>query len=357
MYHKRSVLITIMTCWALLSTPVCSETFIPTSEEFILDSWPLVDDNAPAQMSLDDIEQLLTQAQWVGKSAYNISRAQTQLQPYLQTQSPTPQAWYLSARILQQQHKFKAALEALQKSLTLDASNVSAWLLKANIHLAMAQYQPAQRACIALLGNTDMLIASACSLEVASYQKDIAQSYVMLSDLVQRYGLPNSQLEQAWLLQILADMAHRQGLQQAALQWLEKYTNEQKPLSLMVLWADVQLALNNPVAVITKIPHTFKQADFYDDPLLLRLAIAEQQLNTRSYWTSQLKVRIELRSDRQDMMHAADIARFYIDVESHPKQALEWANINWSMSKLAADKELLQRAQAMQKNSDSSVSE
>lgn len=347
MFTKKIFTLSLFFTVSLSSLTVNAQAYIPENDDFVLDSWQ-VNPNESQQnfATLADIETLLTQAQYPGKSAYNVGRANALLKPHLQ-QDVSANAWYLSARILQHQHQFKAALQDLDKAIAQNNSLISAWLLKANIHLALAQYSQARSACVSLLGQADMLTVASCSLEVESYQNKLTASYQQLADLVARYGLPDDE-SQAWVVQILADMAHRLGNNNTAIDWLAQYSKPLKPTSLLVLWSDIQLENNQADEVYQQLTNVLKQAEFKDDALLLRLAIAEKQMNTGSYWAEQTLARVQLRIQRNDRFHAGEIARFYIDIAPNPDKALHWAEENWRMTKLAADKKLLNEAVSMQ---------
>ncbi len=330
-----------------ISSLVYAKPFVPDSADFVLAEW---DPDSPAQaesMNLEYIENLINQAQYPGKSAFNIGRANALLNLYFQSGQTQPKALYLHARILQHQHDFSSALKILDNVLQLKPQMSAAWLLKANIHLALAEHHNAKQACLNLIGQSDLLVASACSLEIESFQGKLAASYASLSKVVERYGL--SEKESAvWLVQILADMAYRLNDKAAALVWLEKLEYKLKPVSYWALWADIQLDNKRPELVYDQLSKIVSGSKFKDDALLLRLVLAEQAINAPVHWQTQLSNRIRLRIQREDKFHAAEIARFFIEVEPNPVSAIHWAEINWQMSKLEADRQLLQQAILMQ---------
>lgn len=348
MFIKKILSLSLCLISGLSCLTVSAQSYIPKDNDFVLDSWQVnTNESNQTSASLTDIENLLTQAQYPGKSAYNIGRAKALLQPHLQ-QNVSAKAWYLSARLLQHQHQFTAALTQLDKAISQNKKLTSAWLLKANIHLALAQHSQARNACLSLLGQADMLTVASCSLEVEGYQGKLDSSYQQLAELVEKYGLPEDE-SKVWMLQILADMAHRLGQNQTAITWLEQYTEKLKPTSLLVLWSDIQLESNHAKIVSQQLSSVVNHAEYKDDALLLRLAIAEKQMNAGdTYWAEQTLARIQLRVQRNDRFHASEIARFYIEIAPNPDKALHWAEENWRMTKLAADKQLLQKAVSMQ---------
>jgi uncharacterized protein HemY len=262
---------------------------------------------------------------------------------------------YLAARLLQHQHQFDAALEHLDKTLSTEATHVSAWLLKANIHLIQYDMDNAMNACKKLVGNTSLLVATACSLEVTSYQPEkLQESYTLLSLLLNRSGFEHSQASSAsaqeqypWLVQLAADMALRLERFDEADRWLSVKDLQAMPLSYIVLWADVQLKRGEYERVLNTLAAIVDQKPFKDDALLVRLAMAQgasAAYNGKNNWQALAKQRIEIRIKRNDGFHAADIARFFLHVESDPQAALYWAEQNYAQAKLFDDRALLEAA-------------
>ena len=152
----------------------------------------------------------------------------------------------------------------------------------------------------------------------------------------------------------MADLAQRQQLTQQANEHLTGYPLTEMPVSYLALWADIQLSEQQNDSVLNKLGPIVLSSDSFDDALLLRLALAEQNINisgnsTSTIWKNRLKQRIDIRLKRNDTAHAADIARYYLDIKPDQSKALYWAKINWQQAKLHADKRILERAKAAQK--------
>jgi hypothetical protein len=78
--------------------------------------------------------------------------------------------------------------------------------------------------------------------------------------------------------------------------------------------------------------------------------LAEKQINLlenkrQTKWQQRMKQRVKLRELRQDKHHAADLARYYLDIDANGQKALYWAKINWQQAQEYKDLELLKRAQ------------
>lgn len=322
----------------------------PPADDNIIASWPKelsrgMTENAEnsSETQQDKIErasEYLARASQPGQSRF-YDRAQLILEPLLQGSEPSAEVWYLWATIQQHQHQFEAALSALDSLFTLEPAHISGRLLAARIELVRNRPDVARGHCLAILGVADLYTTSACALEVASVASDLDASYKQLSQLIERDGLPEDE-RGPWLAQMLADMAARQGEYQAADAWLmQKFTNAD--VSYLAQWADVQLSLNRPIRVIRKLEPIVKSSINVDESLLLRLAIAEKT-EGGSYWQEQLADRIEVRVRRQDVQHAGEIARYFLEIDPQPKQALRWAEINWSKAREPSDQELLAKA-------------
>lgn len=270
--------------------------------------------------------------------------AQAALKPLIDQGSERPDVWLAWAQVQQHQHAFTEALVALDKVKQQEPNNTNAHLLVARISLIQDNAEAARSACLQLLGNADLLTASACALEVNSLQGNLAQSYQQLTTLVEREGLPADE-RGPWVAQILADMAARLQNFGAAETWLNTQRLDSASVNFLGQWADVQLALNQPGQLIQALQPIVDAAADVDDALLLRLALAEKALGG-DRWQNQLSARIQLREQREDNQHASEIARYYLDINPHPQRALHWANINWQNAREHSDKTLLERAMA-----------
>ncbi len=176
----------------------------------------------------DDPRSLLTRARKaIGqavKPGYSqfYDRARTLLEVPVEAQTNNPEVWLLWAKVQQHYHDFDAALAALERVFSTQPGHVEARLLAARIYLIQGLPDRAHGHCIALIGNTDLVTASACALEVASYRQSLDSSYQSLQALMEREGLPDDE-RGPWIAQILADMALRLGRFEEAQSWLDRH--------------------------------------------------------------------------------------------------------------------------------------
>lgn len=332
----------------------------PSSADTVIATWPVSDSPAVQNARLATrlgpanptaVGQLanayLQDAALPGQSRF-YGLAQAALKPLINQGTHDTDIWLAWAQVQQHQHAFDEALAALDKVKQQQPNNVSAHLLTARIYLIQENTQAARAACLPLLGNADLLTASGCVLEVASFQGELAQAYQQLSTLVKREGLPEDE-RGPWLAQILADMTLRLEDPAAAEEWLNTQRKDTASVSFLSQWADVQLALAQPEKLLQVLQPIVQGAADVDDALLLRMALAEKKIGG-DQWQKQLRERIALREQRMDNQHASEIARYYLDIDPQPAQALHWAQINWQHAREYSDRELLERATASAEN-------
>lgn len=328
-----------------------TEKYTPDSDTHVIARWPadkasqtrgasIPAREASAQQDLTLAKNYLERAAQPGQSRL-YGKAQLLLQPHIKKNTAPPEMWFAWAQLLQHQHKFSEALNALTYVLEKDPTHVSAQLMLARVYLVQDKPELAHKACLSLLGNSDLLTLSTCSLEVASHQGKLINSYTQLSALVTQQGLPDDQ-RAPWIIQVLADMAMRLKRPKEALAWLLPEPQEAS-VSYWAQWADIQLALQQPAAVLDTLAQRVIVAADYDDALLLRLALAESAVGG-DLWQSRFRERVALREQRRDSEHANEIARYYLDIHPEAKAALYWARVNWDSAKEASDKQLLDRA-------------
>jgi hypothetical protein len=350
----------------LLSAPLYAAPYTPKSNDDIIAQWA-----APSNATLQSLKtasrlqpndpvtilalanSYLAQAAQPGQSRF-YGLAQAALKPLIEKNisdknSASPQLWLVWAQVQQHQHNFVIAQAALEKVFAADPSNETANLLAARIFIIQEKPLAARNACLKLLGNADLLTITACSLEANSYlhPNDLNNSYQQLAELVKHQGLPDDE-RATWLIQLLADFTMRNNDPANAATWLQqRLTNAS--VNYLAQWADVQLALGNSQIVLTQLVPIVNAAPEMDDALLVRLALSEKNLDNENikegkHWQTQLAERIALREQRQDSLHASELAIYYLDIAPNAQKALHWAEINFSKTREYSDKKLLARA-------------
>jgi hypothetical protein len=322
----------------LLPCNVSANAFIPADNEVIATSHSSI----VAQLSVAEINDLVFNSQYIGQTERFQGILKSHLADLYQKQ-PTPDIGYLYARVLQKEHLFKKAINIANTVLLTAPNHNNSHLLLANIYMTQGQFSLAQQHCAALIGRISLITVSTCVLDVKSQQGDLLQSYTTLKKIVNN---KNISLETT---HVLSEMSYRLKHYQQALNYIKHINLQSAPVSLVVLWADIQLALNNTKVVLTTLSDLLIDSSNLEDAILLRLAIAEKKQAVSHQWQTMMKQRVALRELRQDTFHASDIAHYYIAVEGNRDKALYWANINWQQAKMSADKQLLTQAKRMKR--------
>lgn len=293
-----------------------------------------------AKLSDDELMNLLLSSQQVGQTEVNQGLLKAQLHERFM-QSPTADIGYMYARVLQREHLFTQALLITQDVLEKYPDHINTHLLRANMLMVQGKFLAAKQQCLQLAGLTAIDVVNTCALDALSQDGQLSQSYQSLKNSI----VPHKQSETT--RHVLAEMALRMNNPKAALSHLNTLSLNNAPVSLVVLWADIQLALGHYQKVLNTIPSLTNNNQNLEDALLLRLAIAEQNntKNPQSEWQHLMTQRVQLRELRQDKFHASDLARYYLDLNKQPDKALYWAKINWQQAKLESDQQLLSRAQ------------
>ncbi|MBV7263641.1 tetratricopeptide repeat protein [Photobacterium sp. WH24] len=326
------------------SVSVLAKPYLPDNQDAAL---LVVPELAVKSATLEDIRTLIDKAQRPSGTVDGFSLADALMQPHL-TAGSAPEALYLWARIQQHQHDFRGAELTLRRLLEQQPDDASARLLLASVQTIQGKFGQARQSCLQLIGRSSMLVTAACALDnsfqQAKTREKRVQSYSELQSIATRYP-PQQQEDSVWLMQILAGMALALDRPEAALAHLSLPADSQRPISYLSLWADAQLAQDNPQAVLTTLADIASRSGATDDNLLLKLALAEQMTGTFQHWQVRCLNRITLREQRQDASHAGLLASYYLLLGDRPDRALFWARINWQQNRLLSDRQLLLRAE------------
>jgi len=267
--------------------------------------------------------------------------AEAVLTPWMKTAQPTAEVLTLRATLFQNRHEFPAALDNLNKALAQQPRLTQAWLTRALIQEVQGNYAAALNSCLPLLKLAPPLTARVCINSTLSLSGQIDSAYQQLNRAVQIAQTEQPQDKQwAWIA--LAEIAERKGDAEAAEQHYRKAF--QLGISngyLLATYADFLLDHKRYDEVIKLL-----QNETRADGLLLRLTMAEQQLNLPEADThiETLKARFAASRMRGDSSHQGDEARFMLHLLNKPEPALELAQINWSVQREPRDARILLEA-------------
>lgn len=333
--------------------PVSAEPFVPKDDAEIVQRLPYRVDAAerarhaalardPAQLPLAAAaaRAALQRAREHGDPR-ELGLAQAALAPWWARADAPAQAVLLRARVLQARHEFDAALTDLRGLLARSELEpelrAQALLDAAALHQLRAEL-PEARALCGQLQPLAALPATACLAELASLSPggDVAQSAQTLARLSPgRTVMP-------WLALMRAELAERAGDELAAPTLYHLALAGGDEVYTRAALADWLLARGRAAEALKLLE---RSPDAEADALLLRRVIALKLLGRdASAPAAQMRERLAAADRREPGRHAREQARFALDVEARPLEALRLAQANWAFQREPADALLLLRA-------------
>ncbi len=331
--------------------------FVPTGDNVVLEVLPdaadsqarglrarqraLAADPHDLKLALDVARGDLALSRSLGDPRY-LGRAQAALAPW-------PESAHLSAVLLlraiiaQSNHDFDGALALLAEVLARDPRNAQAWLTRAAIHQARADYRAALADCgqfaTFMVGLApDVCTASAMSL---TGHAPLALRAVALSLQVNAAEAAREPSVAVWAMTLAAETAERLGDAQAETWFGRALALDGNDPYLLGAWSDWLLDQQLPAEVIALLG-----ARTRIDPLLLRLALAEQAVGDGALagHVADLAARFEASRLRGDTVHRREEARFALDLLHQTDRALTLARANWDVQREPADARILMEA-------------
>lgn len=270
-----------------------------------------------------------------------VGYAQAALKPWWELPEPPISVLVMRATLVQYRHDFAGALADLERALKRDPANIEAWSLRAAIHTVQAEYAQARDDCAAFAKLVDELSATGCISYIDGLHGRARASLDALNRSLTR-ARDISGEHKLWLLVRLAEMAWRLNDVKLA----EDYFKRALALNitdgfLLAAYADFLLDYGRPQEVITLLKDWTLA-----DPLLLRLALAEQAVNAPAAATHRatLADRYAAARLRGDTTHEQEESRFTLQILHQPEDALRLAQSNWRIQKEPRDARVLLEA-------------
>ena len=267
--------------------------------------------------------------------------AQAALRPWWDQDEPPPDVLLLRGILRQAQHNFDGALIDLHQLLQARPQNAQAWLTQAIIHQVRGNYDWARSSCLPLLRLTNALVSTTCIASATSLSGDAQASYNLLEKALHN-NAPSSERVQVWAFTTLAEIANRLGHHVKAEQHFQQALSiGLRDTYVLGAYCDFLLDQNRPAEV-----RALLQDDNRPDGLLLRLALAEEQLNAPQLkkHLENLRTRFTENRLRGDTRHLRLEARFTLQLLKNPVQALELARENWAVQREPWDARILLEA-------------
>jgi tetratricopeptide (TPR) repeat protein len=218
-----------------------------------------------------------------------------------------------------------------------DLTEAHAW--RAAIFLVQADYSKAKAECAALGRLQASTMQAGCLGLALAYNGNLAMGYGELERGLAQSTNPSNRL---WLFTRLAEVAHWQGnLDLAEKNYRNALGLGLKDAYLFAAWSDFLLDQKRPKEVIQLLLPM--QAS---DPLLLRLALAYQQMASPETLaiSKKLEERFNATRFRGDSTHMAEEARFQLYLVKDPRGALKLAQANYTVQKEPRDARILWEA-------------
>lgn len=285
-----------------------------------------------------DIEQ----ARKLGDPRF-LGRAEAALAPWpLATDTPAP-VLLLRAVILQSNHDFAGSLAALRHVVQAAPRSAQAWLTLAAVHQARAEYTAALRDCGQIASMVLGLAPAVCTASVMSLtgHARLALRAITIS-LAQNADEARADPSVAvWAATAAAETAERLGDPSTQQRYRDALAIDGTDPYLLGAWSDWLLDQNRPQDVIALLRDRTRI-----DPLLLRLALAEQATDSSraAGHIADLEVRFGASRLRGDTVHRREEARFALYLQHQPARALDLARANWDVQREPADARILLEA-------------
>ena len=268
--------------------------------------------------------------------------AEAALAPWLNGPDPPTEIVVLRATLRQARHDFPAALDDLSHALAKDPRNAQAWLTRAVILQVQGDYTKALGNCLSLARLVETLVTASCVDNVSGLSGRAAASYGDLQQMLNQTPPGESGEIRLWALTVLAETAARLGdVAAAERHFKEAMTLGIRDVYLLGAYADFLLDQNRPQEV-----RALLEKEVRIDPLLLRLALAEQSLGASELpgHIADLAERFAEARLRGDAVHQREEARFTLHLLNQPRPALRLAEANWAVQREPWDTRLLLEA-------------
>jgi len=343
----------------LSAVPVAwASPFVPADDGLVLERVPgardvssqaLRQSNAALTQNRHDIglaEKVarldIEQARKLGDPRF-LGRAEAALAPWpLTSETPAP-VLLLRAVILQSNHDFVGSIAALQRVVSAEPASAQAWLTLAAVHQAQAEYKAALHDCGQFASHTLGLAPDTCTASIMSLtgHAPLALRAITISLAQNADEVRTSPSVGVWAMTMAAETAERLGDPSTERRYRDALAIDGTDPYLLGAWSDWLLDQNRPQEVVALLQDRTRI-----DPLLLRLALAEQATsNSRAAGhIADLEARFAASHLRGDTVHRREEARFTLYLRRQPARALDLAHANWEVQREPADARILLEA-------------
>lgn len=295
----------------------------------------------------------LAQSRKLGDPRF-LGRAEAAMAPWPAGALQTPPDMLLLYGVIEQSnHDFGASIATLQRVLAAKPDMAQAWLTLAAVHQAQADYAPALRDCGQVATGTLGLIPDICTASVMALigHAPVALRAIAISldrNAAEARAEPSVAV---WALSLAAETAERIGDSHAEQYYRQALAVDGDDPYLLGAWSDWLLDQGRPREVVALLAGRTRI-----DPLLLRLALAEQVTGDPllAQHVNELEQRFEASRLRGDTVHRREEARYELALRHQPEVALALARANWDVQREPADARILLEAASAAHHPDAS---
>ncbi|SEI28551.1 tetratricopeptide repeat protein [Paraburkholderia hospita] len=344
----------VVAALVMLSGESWAKPYVPESDAVVLEHLPEKNDPALAQLkrmraTLMMDPRNLNLAVSVARRALEAGRrlgdprffgqAQAALAPWWGGEDVPPAALLLRATLKQSQHDFEGSIADLDRLLAAHPALAQARLTRATVLAVRGRYADALHDCEQLKGHVVPIVLIGCDATSASLTGNAAGAYGALVQVLAQ-GVGNLDVRE-WASTLAAEIAARRGdFDAAERHFRDALALDPRDAYLQGAYADFLLDRGRPRELLPLLRDATK-----NDALLLRLALAEQQLpelrESFAVHREDLSVRFDAARRRGDSLHRREEARFRLTVEHDAKVALNLARENWLVQREPSDLRIL----------------
>ena len=248
--------------------------------------------------------------------------------------------WLLRGLIEQYSHEFQPALASLERAARIDPKDPEPLAWRSAIFMVQARYPEALAECRQLAPMAPALYATGCASYVQAATGQLVEAHQNLQQALMAAPEADPGLR-IWAHTRLAEMALRlQKPNDAEVHFRAALALGINDQFLLGAYSDFLLEQGRPAEVV-KLLADWERSDV----LLLRLAMAGAALkdSRAAGWAAQLRDRFRAAALRGDRLHEQEAARFELDLEKRPREALALAARNYTIQKEPRDAEVLLR--------------
>ncbi len=344
-----------VSCLALYCAGARATPYVPAGDSAVLEHLPgaldpavraarhldaaLAADPANLALAVQAARADIDRARALGDPRY-LGRAEAALARWPTGPGTPAEVLLLRAVILQSNHDFTTSLALLGQVLAGDSGNAQALLTRAAIYQAQADYPAALADCGQVATHILGLVPDVCTASVMSLtgHARLALRAVVLSLRVNAAQAARAPAVAVWALTLAAEIAGRLDDPDAQAGYEAALAADPADPYLLGAWSDWLLDHGRPADVASLLAGRTRI-----DPLLLRLALAEQALGAQaaSGHAAELAARFEASRLRGDTVHRREEARFRLALRHDPAGALALARANWEVQREPADARIL----------------